>query len=119
MKTRKLLSLVKNSGLKLKSFLPPFHISVQHDKHYIVVNGDWIEVDRDYTWQEIEPFWERAHIEIKSPVKLIKKTFTVNGSKGLKYKVTNIADKWTCNCPSFTFSRGNNCKHIKSIINTI
>jgi len=39
------------------------------------------------------------------------KTFTVKGSKGDTYTVTQVGTRWTCTCHGFQFRRS--CRHIK------
>jgi hypothetical protein len=43
------------------------------------------------------------------------KEFTMPSSKdpNVTYKVTNDNGSWECNCPSYTYSGGNECKHIR------
>ncbi len=43
------------------------------------------------------------------------KEFTMPSSKdpNVTYKVTNDNGSWECNCPSYTYTGGNECKHIR------
>ena len=43
------------------------------------------------------------------------KQFSIPSSKdpNVTYKVTNDNGSWECNCPSYTYSGGNECKHIR------
>jgi hypothetical protein len=43
------------------------------------------------------------------------KQFNIPSSKdpNITYKVTNDNGSWECNCPSYTYSGGNECKHIR------
>ncbi len=43
------------------------------------------------------------------------KQFNIPSSKdpNVTYKVTNDNGSWECNCPSYTYSGGNECKHIR------
>ncbi len=43
------------------------------------------------------------------------KEFTMPSSKdpNVTYKVTNDNGSWECNCPSYAYSGGNECKHIR------
>jgi len=43
------------------------------------------------------------------------KQFNIQSSKdpNVTYKVTNDNGSWECNCPSYTYSGGNECKHIR------
>jgi hypothetical protein len=43
-------------------------------------------------------------------VKSDSKVWTVTGSKGDKYTVSQIGTKWNCTCSGFQFRR--NCKHV-------
>ena len=43
------------------------------------------------------------------------KQFNIPSSKdpNVTYKVTNDNGSWECNCPSYTYTGGNECKHIR------
>ncbi len=43
------------------------------------------------------------------------KQFSIPSSKdpNVTYKVTNDNGSWECNCPSYTYTGGNECKHIR------
>ena len=43
------------------------------------------------------------------------KTFNIHSSKdpNVTYKVTDDNGTWECNCPSFTYTGGKECKHIR------
>jgi len=43
------------------------------------------------------------------------KQFNIPSAKdpNVTYKVTNDNGSWECNCPSYTYSGGNECKHIR------
>ena len=45
------------------------------------------------------------------------RSWTVAGSKGAEYTVTDDQGKWTCTCPAAKWQAGD-CKHIKSL-NTV
>ena len=44
-----------------------------------------------------------------------KRTYKVEGSKGNVYDVKYDSGRWSCDCPAYSWSRGSECKHIKSI----
>jgi hypothetical protein len=43
------------------------------------------------------------------------KEFKIPSSKdpNITYKVTNDNGNWECDCPSYTYTGGNECKHIR------
>jgi hypothetical protein len=41
------------------------------------------------------------------------KTWTVEGSRGSKYVVTQTKNSWSCSCPGFQFRK--TCRHIKEL----
>lgn len=53
----------------------------------------------------------QAGKSVKSDVK----TFTIKGSKGDSYTVTQAGTKWSCSCVGFQFRR--QCKHVKEAQN--
>lgn len=65
-----------------------------------------IDIDRVV---DIEYISGKAGKAVKSDVR----TFTVNGSRGSKYTVTQNGTKWSCTCTGFQYHR--KCKHIKEI----
>ena len=110
--------------MRIKSVLPPICFeSPLSGKTWIVCTGGekssgWIEVNRWYSWNELERMWDK--IEYGKKPKLIKtklKEFKVAGSKGNIYKVVNNEGFWSCSCPAHGFGRGKDCKHIVSIKN--
>lgn len=113
--------------MELYSTLPPISFkSVVSGQWYIITTGrqgKWLKVDRKYDWKEIETMWKPDEF-IKPQEKVVilpkstpKQTFSVEGSKGKIYEVINNNGRWSCSCPAFGFSRGNDCKHIKSLKN--
>ena len=113
-------------NMRIKSTLPPICFeSPLSGKTWIVCTGGpessgWIEVNRWYSWAELESMWEKIEYgfpkELKEKIK-VKKEYKVKGSKGNTYKVVNDEGFWTCSCPSFGFSHGRECKHIVQIKN--
>jgi SWIM zinc finger len=59
-------------------------------------------------FREVENRWGYA---IPEAVKPEGQAWTVSGSKGATYTVTNAAGSWTCTCPAAKWQRGE-CKHI-------
>jgi hypothetical protein len=105
--------------MRIRSLLPPTSFqSVVSGQWYIVTTDPklgWVEVDRNYSWAELNSMWDRVTYkttEVKPTSE--KKTYKVAGSKGNSYKVINDGGTWTCNCPAASFRRGD-CKHIKEI----
>jgi hypothetical protein len=115
--------------MRIQSVLPPTSFqSVLNGQWYIVTTDPklgWVEVDRKYSWEELNKMWEKPTSKFKNTPKEVvklpkstpKQTFSVEGSKGKVYEILNDGGKWSCSCPAFGFSRGNGCKHITQIKN--
>lgn len=111
--------------MRIKSALPPICFeSPMSKKTWIVCTGGkessgWIEVNRWYSWNELEKMWDKIeHIKPKEFKKTeVKIEYKVKGSKDNVYKVVNDEGIWTCSCPAHGFGRGKDCKHIKQIKN--
>lgn len=103
--------------MKFKSHYPPLSYYGDVSKRwYIIADGKWNEVDRKYSWEELEKMWERTEVKLlPKNVKVSKKEYIVNGSKGNLYSVVDGDGFWSCSCPAHGFSRGKDCKHIKQI----
>jgi hypothetical protein len=105
----------------LESNLPPVSFqSVVNHQWYIITTKEWIKVDRKYSWDEIKTMWQpivRKSVEprITKPLNISKRIYKVEGSKGNVYSVNYDSGRWSCTCPAFGWSRGKECKHIKSI----
>ena len=99
---------------KFKSFYPPVCIKgTISDRYYLILDGIWNEVERYYSWSELEPLWEKiSYSKPKSISKPVKKEYKVKGSKGNVYRVVNDDGFWNCSCPAHGFGRGKDCKHI-------
>lgn len=99
-----------------KSHYPPICLQGPvSGQWYIIANGKWHPVKRQYSWKEIESVWERTeYVERKVEVN-VKMAYIVKGSKGNEYEVTNNEGFWSCTCPAHGFGRGKDCKHIKQI----
>lgn len=103
-----------------KSFYPLVCLqSPIHSTWYIIANGDWHQVTRQYLWTELESMWERVIpkpvVRVKTKVKKTPLRFSVQGSRNNTYEVVNNNDVWTCSCPAHGFGRGKDCKHIEKI----
>ena len=111
--------------MTINSLLPPTSFqSVVSGQWYIVTTDPklgWIAVDRKYSWEELTKMWQPKEFKntqesvVSLPKTTQKQTFSVEGSKGQVYEVINSNGRWSCSCPAFGFSRGNECKHIKQI----
>jgi len=113
--------------MRIESLLPPVAFqSVISGQWYIVTTDPklgWVKVDRKYSWSELEKMWTKTITKFKKteevvvslPKKVETQTFSVEGSKGKIYEVTNINGRWSCSCPAYGFSRGRECKHIKEL----
>jgi hypothetical protein len=105
----------------LESYLPPVSFqSVVNGQWFIVTTKEWIKVDRKYSWDEISSMWtklvpKQTSPQITKPLNISKRIYKVKGSKGNMYSVKYDSGRWSCTCPAFGWSRGKECKHIKSI----
>jgi hypothetical protein len=105
----------------LESYLPPVSFqSVVNGQWFIVTTKEWIKVDRKYSWDEISSMWtklvpKQTSQQITKPLNISKRIYKVKGSKGNMYSVKYDSGRWSCTCPAFGWSRGKECKHIKSI----
>ena len=64
-------------------------------------------------WQPLKP--KQTQPQITKPLNISKRIYKVEGSKGNVYDVKYDSGRWSCTCPAFGWSRGKECKHIKSI----
>ena len=109
--------------MRIKSAFPPICFeSPLTKKKWIVCTGGpessgWIEVNRWYSWNELETMWDKInYTKPKEFQKIkVKKEYKVKGSKDNVYKVVNDEGFWSCSCPAHGFGRGKDCKHIKQI----
>lgn len=105
----------------LESNLPPVSFqSIVSGQWYIITTKEWIKVDRKYSWDELKSMWKQRvfkpkQLDTTKPLNISNKIFKVEGSKGNVYSVTYNSGRWSCTCPAFGWSRGKECKHIKSI----
>jgi len=99
---------------KIKSLFPPISFYGTVSKQwYIIGDGTWFDVDREYSLDELDQIWEKR-CKPTSNNNILK--YDVAGSKGVTYKVVNNNGKWTCNGTASTFKRSE-CKHISSLKN--
>ncbi len=120
--------MVNKINMKIHSLLPPTSIqSVVSGQWYIVTTDPklgWVAVDRKYSWEELKKMWIQTEFKnskesvVSLPKSIKKKTYSVEGSKGKIYEVVNNNFRWSCSCPSYGFSRGRDCKHIKLLKET-
>ncbi len=105
----------------INSLLPPVCIQSVLDGQWYIATTDsklgWVKVDRRYGWEELNKMWNRITYNTlkKTEPKRIKTNYSVEGSKGNVYKIVNDSGIWNCSCPAFGWSRGKDCKHIKSL----
>ncbi len=107
--------------MKFRSHYPPLsYKGVFTNQWYVICSSDgdgWVEVDRHFSWNELEKLWDK--IEYSKPKEFekikVKKEWKIKGSKGNVYKVVNDEGFWSCSCPAHGFGRGKDCKHIKGI----
>jgi hypothetical protein len=87
---------------------PPGLIKLKGKKY--IVPG-WQEVLPETTLQDIT--WVKP--EVKKP-KLERNTWEFKSSSSTSiYKVTQVGDKISCNCPGYWVSKTRECKHIKEV----
>lgn len=86
---------------------------------FIIANGQWHSVERQYSWKELKSMWQKIEYNTNYVSKTKNKqsisTHVVQGSKGNIYEVTNDNEAWTCSCPAFNYGNGSYCKHIKEL----
>lgn len=108
----------------INSLLPPVCIQSVIDGQWYIATTDsnlgWVKVDRQYSWDELKSMWKERvfkpkQLDTTKPLNISNKIFKVEGSKGNVYSVTYNSGRWSCTCPAFGWSRGKECKHIKSI----
>jgi hypothetical protein len=90
----KMFAYVASGSVQVQEFERPIKFSVSRRK-----------------FKEVENRWGYA---VPEAVKPEGQTWTVSGSKGAEYVVTNQAGSWTCTCPAAKWQRGE-CKHIKQL----
>lgn len=104
--------------MKFKSLYPPVCIQGPvSNKWYIIADGVWHHVRRNYSWSELEKMWEKI-VFTKTDIvksKANKQEWKVDGSKGKKYTIVNDKGYWSCDCLAHSFGRGKDCKHITQI----
>ena len=89
--------------------LPPSLFMGQDGKKFIV--PIWQEVLPETTLQDIT--WVKP--KVKKP-KLERNTWEFKSSSNNSvYKVTQVGDKISCNCPGYWVSKTRECKHIKEV----
>lgn len=129
-------SLVYNKlyTMRIHSLLPPTSFqSTQNGQWYIVTTDPklgWVRVDRYYQWAELEKMWVRYQFKkVEKNAVLLPKSkpkqtvkpqiFSIEGSRGNVYSVTNNVGVWDCSCPAYGFGRGRDCKHIVKLKNNL
>lgn len=107
--------------MKFKSVYPPVCVhGPVSNKWYVITDGIWHQVSRNYPWSELQTMWEKVNLYVdktkgKVNPKVDKQEWIVEGSKGKKYSVVNNGGYWSCGCPAHAFGRGKDCKHITQI----
>jgi len=86
-------------------------------KTYAGSGGTFIEIDPDWTLDDIQEFFvwgaeARKHWDPNYSDEP-EKTIEVKGSKGATYKVTKTGPSWKCECRGFQFRQ--DCKHIQNL----
>jgi hypothetical protein len=88
----KMYAYIKSSGTEVERFRIPIKFSVSRRKFKEVPNTFDYSVDD----------------------KPLGRTWTVTGSRGDSYTVSENNGEWTCTCPASKWQKGD-CKHIKSL----
>jgi len=96
---------------------PAIWTSVRTGTTYAGSGGVNIEIDPDWTLEDIEEFfcwgtearkyWDSNYSDEPA------KTIEVLGSKGQKYNVTKTGPAWKCECRGFQYRQ--DCKHIQNL----
>lgn len=94
------------------------------DKIYAYIRASGGEVERfrvpmkfkvsGRKFKEIENTFGYTVDDKPEPIEVTSKQYTVPGSKGAVYTVTDDAGSWTCTCPASRWQKGD-CKHIKAL----
>jgi len=91
--------------------IPPHLFTGSDGKKFIVPT--WQEVLPETTLDDIN--WIRTEIKTIKPEKN-EWLFESSSDPGLIYKVTQVGNKLSCNCPGVWRSKDRQCKHIKEVI---
>jgi hypothetical protein len=93
---------------------PTIYESHLDGKTYMICDGNYIEVPKGTTWNQITWF-KKPMPGQKNEAFKIQLDWEVEGSKGKTYTVKVDDDRWSCSCPAFGWSRGSGCKHISKV----
>lgn len=94
---------------KIKSQYPPIVVNTGF-KHFLILDGKWMQVDSSFTLEDGYKLWERPQASKKT----IQKTWQVKSSRNNElYTVKCDNGAWSCTCTGFGFRR--DCKHIQSV----
>ncbi len=93
--------------------IPIVYDSLQDGKRYIIADGKWDEVEKEFEWKDIMWF-QKPFKGGKSEALKIQMDWEVEGSKGKTYTVRVNDNNWSCSCPAFGWKGGGrrDCKHI-------
>lgn len=93
----KMFAYIKSSGKDIERFKVPMPLKVSGRK-----------------FKEIENTFGYTVDDQPEPIEVTGKQYTVPGSKGAVYTVTDDNGSWTCTCPASKWQKGP-CKHIKAL----
>jgi len=103
---------------KIVSMYPPTVINCSDGTRFAVYSGSgWFQVGEDFTLEDAVARWEKWTPDGKTTINEVKdKSWQVESSKkGSFYTVRNNGRRWGCSCPSNTYNRNKECRHIKEI----
>jgi len=97
---------------------PAIWYSPASGKTYAGSGGTHIEIDPDWTLDDVQEFFcwgneARKYWDSNHSDDVTKKSIEVKGSKGKKYTVTQIGSQWECECTGYRYRR--DCKHIENL----
>lgn len=105
--------------MKFKTFNPLVCFkSTISNCYYIIADGKWHEVDRQYSLEELVLMHEKITPK-ETAVNSSRKSYEVSGSGGKIYEVTFMNSMWSCTCPAHSFRKYTDCKHITQIKSTL
>lgn len=78
---------------------------------YLIINGKWERVSKEFALEYVRTYDEKEEIKLN--------TYTVESDsfKGEKYTITQNGDEWKCTCMGYNRlkNKSGGCKHIRKI----
>jgi len=93
--------------------MPPILYTSHTGQRYAVSGCHWVEVPADTTRDDLPRYmtWKASPLPESKP----SKTWSVEGSKGNIYTVTDSGGQLSCTCPGYGWRR--KCRHIENTKN--